>query len=330
MALWPRLQVALVTMAALLVATPSRAQAPAHHFLERARLQIEELRLDLALESLDSALRSGENGPAETAEILHLLGEVTASLGLSDAAVGHFERWLALRPSAALEEGVSPKIERPFIQARAALAARAPLRVHYEVVADRDPIVLLLIVDSDPMAMVAGARARLSGRAQPPLQLEQRGTGRIQIALPPGSLEVVLAAIDQYGNRVAEIGVERSIVIAAPKPARRPLYGRWFVWGGAALGVALVGAGLSVGAAVAQNDLQRVIGDSANHDFREARGLENSARGEWLAAGIGFGVAGALAIAATTLGIHDLGARRARAAQARVALAPPLSLALTF
>src|SRR5215471_17348726 len=78
--------------------------------LADARTAMDELRFDKALELLDSAERSGANGPKEMTEIQRLRGQALGSMGRADEATTAFRRWLALEPGGQLPEGSSPKI----------------------------------------------------------------------------------------------------------------------------------------------------------------------------------------------------------------------------
>src|SRR5690348_16682197 len=130
----------------MLLALVLALQAQPH--LDRARAAVEQLRYDRALEELDAALRAGDSGPREIATIFRMLGEVSASLDLPETAAQHFQRLLALDPSATLGD-VSPKIAQPFADAQA--AGRPPLRAHAEV--HHAPLAITIIIDSDPLAM---------------------------------------------------------------------------------------------------------------------------------------------------------------------------------
>src|SRR5437870_5819451 len=106
-----------VIVLALLVS--ARAFAEGNPYLGRAKEYLEELKYDKANEALDQALKFGANGPAELVQIYRMWGEVAAALGDAADAEKYFTRLLSLEPSAALPEGVSPKISAPFDAARA-------------------------------------------------------------------------------------------------------------------------------------------------------------------------------------------------------------------
>ena len=268
--------------------------------LADARTAMDELRFDKALELLDSAERSGANGPKEVTEIQRLRGQALGSMGRADEATTAFRRWLALEPGGRLPEGSSPKIARPFEQAQ---RLDASLRVHHEL---SQAGVVTLIVDSDPLNMVAGARAKFRNRAGIEQIVEGRGSGRVPLVLPGGvRLDVELAAIDKFGNRLAvirDVVIEPSAAVAptAPvideHPESPSLVSRWWLWGGAAVVVAGAGVAFGSAASSAQDDVKRLNADSMNHDFSEAKAREDDANTDALLANISFGVAGACAI----------------------------------
>jgi hypothetical protein len=268
--------------------------------LERGRAEIQQLHFDRALEALDAALRAGDSPPAQLTQIHRLLGEVSASLGLTDAAVEHFEHWLALEPSGALPDGASPKLAQPLADARRALAGRQPLRVHPLV--SETPRTITLVVDSDPLSMIAGARATVlrADASLGPSILEHTGDGGLTIPLPPGRLQVELAALDRYGNRLADLGVDRPILVDA-RPPRRMFLTRWFTWGALALSAAAIGTGFGAAAASAQSDLDQATRQMPPPDFRDVRAIESSARADALGCNVSFALAGAFAITSVVL-----------------------------
>ena len=269
-------------LALLLVLT----QAQQH--VDRARAAIEQLRYDRALEELDAALRAGDSDPRGVATILRMLGEVNAALDLPETAVQHFQRLLALDPTATLGD-VSPKIAQPFTDARS--AGRPPLRAHTEIVHVPVPAIAV-IIDSDPLSMVAGARAIADGR-----RLEARGSNRIELALPPAEhLEVQVSVLDRYGNRLLDL--PPLLYEKLEPPVRSPAYLWTLAVGGAS---AVTGILFGLASRSNEDDARRFTAESSLHDYREVQSLQDSARHDALAANISFGVAGACAILAAYL-----------------------------
>jgi hypothetical protein len=294
---------ALAPLLLLLVTAPARAAD-----LERANAEIQQMHFDRALEALDAALRAGDNSPAQLAQIHRLLGEISASVGLADAAVGHFQHWLMLEPAGQLGDDASPKLLGPLAEARRLLQGRPPLQVRYRVDVAAPSITLL--VDSDPLTMVAGVRATVHRAGAAVTTVEQRGGAGLTLPLPPGQLDVELAALDRYGNRLLELGT----IAVGPRPrARRPWFARWYTWGGVALAAAAIGTGFAVAESAAQSDLDHATQQSPMRDFRDVRSLEQSARNDALGVNVSFAIAGAFAITSVVLFGVEARARRLEA-----------------
>jgi tetratricopeptide (TPR) repeat protein len=290
------------TVVLLLGLADARAAELGRVELERAQAELQQLHFDRALEALDAALRAGDSPPRQLARIHRLLGEVSASLGLTDAAVEHFQHWLALEPSGALAEGASPKLSQPLADARRALAGRPPLQVHARI--DDAPPSITLVVDSDPLSMVAGARATVGASV-----LAHTGAGELTIPLPPGHVELELSALDRYGNRLVDLG---TIVVDHRPPPKRLFLTRWYTWGAVALAAAAIGTGFGGAAASAQSDLDQAKRAMPPPDFRDVRAIESSARADALGCNISFGLAGAFAITSVVLLAVELHHRKAR------------------
>ncbi|HEY0194338.1 MAG TPA: hypothetical protein VGC42_24665, partial [Kofleriaceae bacterium] len=127
-----------------------------------------------------------------------------------------------------------------------------------------------------------------------------------------------IAALDDHGNRLVELGsrdvpiviigtvaARPSPVPAAPRPAAvaeqptsRAIYLRWWPYaiGAVAFGGAATYFGLRT--RTDADDLRALDRQSANHDFTEAMKLEDRGHRDALLTNIGVGVAGALAITA--------------------------------
>ena len=278
--------------------------------LTDARSAMDELRFDQALLALDQAERGGGNGPSQMADIARMRGQALASMGRGDEAVTAFRRWLALEPHASLPEGSSPKIARPFEQAQ---KLAVPLKVHHDV---SSAGVVTLIIDADPLSMIAGARARFRNRAGIEQTVEGRGAQRVPLVLPGGArLEVQLAAIDRYGNRLDEIeGVTiepgASVPVATGDhgaPGSPSVFSRWWLWGGVAVAVAGAGVAFGLAASSAQDDVKRLNMQSTMTpiDFAQAKAREDDAHTDALLANISFGVAGACAVVSAILLYRD-------------------------
>lgn len=296
--------------------------ASADDSLAQARKAVAESDYVAARPALVAALDAGGRGPDDLVEIYRLTGIVEAALGDARAATEAFTRLLALSPRAALPDGTSPKIRRPFDAAARYIASHGALEVKMETAA-RPPAITLIVV-GDPINMVAAAHAvfTVDGGAERSKDVEV-ASDRTEVALPAGRrIDARIAALDVHGNRLVEIGSrDVPIVIigdappavaapAAPPPRRvpvvvraaaRPVYLRW--WPYAAAGVAVLGAtGYFAWSARSDADeLDGIIAGSAQHSFDDARAVEDRARRNVLLTNIGLGVTGALAVAAGVL-----------------------------
>jgi hypothetical protein len=301
--------------------------AAADDSLAQARKAIADSDYVAARPALIAALDAGGRGPDELAEVYRLTGIVAAALGDAPAAIDAFTHLLALSPRAALPAGTSPKITRPFDAASRSIAGRRALEVEIEPRA-RPPAITLVVV-SDPLHMVATARAVFSvdGGTERSVDVAV-ASERTEVALPAGRrIDVRVAALDIHGNRLAEVGSrdvpvvivsdapggiaapaapERPAVAAPETPvpavsaAARPIYLRWWPYA-AAGGAALAATGyFALAARSGTDDLTRIFANPAYQPSEETA-VENRARRDVLLTNIGLGVTGALAIAAGTL-----------------------------
>jgi hypothetical protein len=282
------------------------------HLVEARRAKI-GLRYTDALAALQKAHRWGKNSPAQMAEIYRLTGEIQGGLGNAGAARQAFLRWLVLAPGAVLPPGTSPKIAGPFAEARA--AAAPPLRLDHELARGAQPALAVSAVP-DPLAMVAGVRVDYlapGGRWQ---TAEARGHGRLRVPLPrAASVSLVIVAIDAHGNALIADGSRDQPIVVSTRAlvagaARRPTFiARWPLWTGVA--VALGGAAVYFGldARDAQQQIDAIYADSSTtmYDMVKAKVDRLSKRGRRsaLIANVGFGVAGAAAVAALVLGLRE-------------------------
>lgn len=306
---WTLLVPLLVASSLGAVVTPAWAEDNPE--LLQARKELDGLQYDKARASLDRALATGTNSPGQVAEIHLLSGQVASSLGNAALAEDHFKRLLALQPEARLTAGVSPKISVPFETAQKWMAGRKPLRVSHVVSTDDEPAVAIT-VESDPLQMVAAARATYRTGDGREGTAEAGGTTPFVLTFPGGdSLAVVASVVDRYGNRLVELEISIAasagkIVDPGPRRAARPIYARWWLWGGVALACAGGATYFGLDALAASDELEALNADSMNHDFSEARAIEDRGRQSALFANIGFGVAGVAAVAATWLLVVDL------------------------
>lgn len=330
--------VALVMVAAV---APARADEQGNAHLTQARESLAALEYEAAFHALEKALLSGQNDPATLAITHQLLGEVHGALGQAAEAERHFRRLLAMKPDATLAEGTSPKIRAPFAAAQEYARARGGLSARCTV--DQASASVIVHVDSDPVSMVAGARALFRGANGAERAIEARGTGPMTLALPAtGRLELVCAVLDEHGNHLIEAGSwDDPLVLTASAraplvsasgnaagtqgpPRSRSVLARWYLWG--TLSVAAAGAGLYFGleARADQDALDSLNRNSTSHSFSEAEEIESRGQRNALLANIGFGAAGVFAVVtAVTLGLQSGStARGPRETAARIAPVP--------
>jgi len=322
----------------VLLAHGSAAQAGP---LDDAKVAVESSDYLKARAALTEALTSGANGRAELAEIYRLSGIVAGALGDAKAATAAFQRAFALSPKLELPPGTSPKITRPFTAAQNLAKQGAPLEIRSETGAD--PPSVTVIVVADPLSMIARVRVAVVADGKPEQSFDRPGSERTTVELPAGArLDVRIAVVDEHGNRLAELGSRevpivvlgkapprpsggavavQTRVAVPPRPARspRPLYLKWWLWGGGAALFGAAAAYFGVDAVLAQRDLEALNERSIEHTFDEAKDLERRARRDLLFTNIGLGAAGVLAVGATILYLTE--PRPARG-ERRVSVAP--------
>jgi len=288
--------------------------------LAQARKAVAESDYASARPALAAALEAGDHSPEEIAEIYRLSGIVAAALGDAKTATEEFTRLLALSPKAALPAGTSPKLKRPFEAAGRYFKTHAPLEVKTETVETPPTITLILV--NDPLDMVAKAHVVFSVDGGAEQTKDVTASDRTEIALPAGRrIEVRVAAVDVHGNRLAEVGSKDApivIVSEAPPPppepapvaaptrvvvhaAARPFYLHWMLYEAAAA-VFAVGTGyFAVSTYLDKSELTQLNGESALHQFSEAKAIEDRGHRDALLTNIGLGMTGALAITAGVL-----------------------------
>ena len=306
--------------------------------LDDAKLAVEASDYLKARAALAEALASGANGREELAEIYRLSGIVAGALGEPKVASAAFQRALALSPKVALPPGTSPKIARPFTEAQKLANKSAPLEIKSETGAE--PPSVTVIVAADPLSMIARVRVAVVADGKPEQTFEEPAAERVTVELPPGGrLDVRIAALDEQGNRLAELGSREvpivvlgkappppppvKVVVPPPPPppprSPRPRYLQWWVWAGGAVVLGAAGSYFGIDAVLAKRELDAMNRNSTSHTFDEAKDVEGHVRRSVLFANIGWGAAGALAIGA---GILYLTEPRAARTERRVTVAP--------
>ena len=278
--------------------------------------------------SLDAAYGAGANTPDQLAEIWRLRGIVAGALNDAKAATDAFEKCLALNPKAELPPGTSPKITKPFTAAHDKV--KDPVKIKAET--SSAPPLVTVVIASDPLAMIAKIQVTVKVDGGAETKLEGAGKDKVTIDLPSGGrLDLRVAALDEKGNHVAELGTtEVPIVIIGkakvedktphdvkvvvgeqhPRPTPKPVkergfFWKWYVWGGAAVVFGGTATYFGIDGLRAKSDLEDLNRSSPNHSFDEAKSTERRARRDFLIANIGYGVAGAFAIGAAILWLTE-------------------------
>jgi hypothetical protein len=164
---------------------------------------------------------------------------------------------------------------------------------------------------------VTGARIEYAaGDGAPVVAHAAAAATPMRFALPPAPvLRVSVVVVERHGNTlvthgtpaapieiVAGAGTRVRTPIEGPVGGGRPLYARWQLWGGTALGAAAAGTAFGWRMRAAERALAELNEDSEGRDFAaEAAPIERRGRRYALAANVGFAVAGASAVTAAVL-----------------------------
>jgi hypothetical protein len=324
--------VGLAMIAAVLaVACASSAYADDQTSLSQARRDVESSDYMAARSDLVSALNAGTADPDQLAEIYKLTGIVEAALGDTAKATAAFERWIALDPKAELPPGTSPKITRPFDSA----AKAKPGKVQLKPETSASPPHLTVVIERDPLRLVARARVFVSvdGKGEIKLEAASRGQAKIDVDLPHGNrLDIRVEALDEHGNRVATLGshdvtivitgaVDEARVDLTPKTVAehheehatpddqpradtaegRPVVFKWWLWGAIAVAAGGFATYEGLQSRSDADALNKLNANSPSHNFSEAQTLQKRVDHEALLFNIGIATAGALAIGSCIL-----------------------------
>lgn len=289
------------------------ATAEANPDFDRGTKLLENLEYKAAAEAFDKALERGANDPATTAAIYLRLGEIAASTGDTKESIGHFKRALSLDISLALPKGTSPKVGKPFADARRSIDDA----ISGTVAIDADAVAATLEIANDTLDMVAAASVTyVTGDRKTTAEIKVDGAST-PIPLPARVTSLEIALIDRYENRLIELapvavgagpkddatsgaatGDGVDIIETRPEPSR-PFITRWYLWGGLAVAAAAAGTGFGLSARSALDELDELKMSSSMVEGSEALAVEDKARSRALFANISFAAAGAFAIAAT-------------------------------
>ncbi len=327
----------LLLTVALVAALPTSVHADASD-LDKAWNSLGEPNYRSALRYATRALEAGGSSPDQLVDIYSVLGITLAGLGRTEEAKLAFEKMLAIRPSAGIPTGYAPKITRVFRSARADARARAPLSMSFEQGDCSRGLSIILIIEKDPLAMVVGGRAVYAVTGAAEREIIVSGTDRIEIAVPQKRAAIRLAALDEYQNRLVELGSARvplvvecggadssddaSAAVALPRrcsataacspgarcvdslciasAASSPLYVRWSLWAGAAVGVAGVAVYFGLRARADERELDDLVTAGADYSL-EILPAEERWRSHAALANTGFVVAGVAGVVSAVL-----------------------------
>lgn len=302
-------------VAALIVAIAQPARAD-DDLAEAKRLEA-TLDYQHALAIVDRLIARGGAEPDQLVELHMMAGKLAAGLDHMLIAEDHFARVLAIHPDAALPDGTSPKITAPFYAAR---SASQPLHV----TARRHGDSVVLAVEHDPLAIVAGISVRVIDAGGHPDEVVERHA--LEVHVPSGETVSEAAALDASGNRAWRGALEPAPAPAPPRPpvARPPapppspapphgdvsgteggVLGRWTTW--TAVGAVVLAAG-GVAAwrfETAQDEWNQLRAQDGQHDYSQLVTVEDRGRAWGLVADIGFGLGAACgAVAVVELVLH--------------------------
>lgn len=283
----------------VVIAAASAAPASANPHLDRAKQLEEKLEYAAALDELREAVVYGGNSLEEMVEIYWLTGAVAGGLGDAQTAYNAFRRVIAIEGARTLPTGTSPKIVEPYQQAIDSFAPGESIRAAVEL----DTGGVVVVIDSDPVGMVAGARAVFSA-AGTPTESEADGDSRIALAVPAGADLLSIEVFDKHDNVIAvaqppaEVEPSRPAPMPRPVAASTPLYARWWLWAGVSGVSAALGVGFGLATSRAQDDLAAARDDAMNVPYDEVESIIERGRRNALLTNISFGVAGVAAAVA--------------------------------
>jgi hypothetical protein len=255
---------------------------------------------DKALAIIERVLAAGGATYPDRFVELHLYaGTLAAGVGRIPVAEDHFARALAVKPSATLPEGTSPKLVGPLDTVH---RRNVPLRL--SVIAVDNAVSFL--VDSDALGLVRGIELVITDASGARKTLVE--AGGLRLAVPAGATAIEVAALDAHGNRVFKGVPPAQLAVIKPPPMQsiientRPGVGaRWSTWA-VATGVVL-GAGVFSAWRfnIAQNDWDTMRAQPDMHDYSDLTAVEDRGRRWGLTANIAFGVAVATGITSFVL-----------------------------
>jgi len=300
--------------------------------ISQAQEQLDELLFEEALATLDASLRSGNNSPKDLSNLYVFIGQVHASMDDEDAAEDAFKRALVIAPAATLPENLSPKIGERFAKAQSWARRQKPARIAHRVLERKEPVIAIIVQDN-PLDLMAGARLTYWTKGGDSDAVSASGHDRIDLDVPADTERFVAAGIDQFGNRVVELGSKMApltldpdqvpvLMTSGDERKGPPLYAHYLVWGGVSVAFAGLGTWAGLSARSQVDKLDDIRANSADYEFSDVKAVADKAEQRALIANISFAAAGASAVLATYLFIRR---DRGKETDARAAVVPTIT-----
>jgi hypothetical protein len=299
----------VAVVAVLALATAAHADSPK---LAQARTAIDEVRFDDAQRLLVGALAEGGNSPAAVREIYKLSARTAVVLGQREIGEQYYRRWLALDPSASLGADVAPKLREPFEAAQAYIAAHGRM----SAMATRISADVLDVAVTDPLAMAVSAT--IVGGTPVPLSAERRAR-----LAPPDAGSVVIAVLDDRGNKLVELAAGPAAADVIPElpqdPADDPYAAEptpsppqleqpeagpsrlWLVFAVPSAVFLVTGAGFAVAAVNDRDIVDSAIETSTTHVYTEVADRQKRSQTFTALGGTALGIGVILAVPAAVL-----------------------------
>lgn len=277
----------------LLTSRVARAQsASGEDLLIRAQAAADDVDYEQARTLVTRAIAEGGLSAGNLSRALRFAGEVAAALGDDKAARRHFVQWLLLDPNAALAPGVSPKIASAFDAARNEFEKIGGFSLSAKV-ARHDGTARVTVEGHDPLEMVASIRVHRAGADD----VTARGHSVDVPVRDTESVQLTVTALDAHDN-VLWTGDARVASSVVEVDRGFPGWARWPTWTAVAVASAAAGGYFAWQEGRDEDELLALHRESSLHTYDEARAIEERGQRDALFANVGFGVAGAAAVAA--------------------------------
>ena len=207
----------LIASVALLVMS---AAAPAP--LDQARTEVASLRYDKAEAALSSGLSAPGNDRTTLLALLELTGEVKAIVGKNDESTAAFKELLYLAPDTTPNSSWSPKVSSRFTEAKAWLAAGAPLSVEAAdpMAANGQVKAVVLVIHDAALKLATQVRLNANGTSS---TVPVPADGKVIAPITPGTQVKYWAdVLGPSGATLISIGAPTAMLVAQA-PASAPL-----------------------------------------------------------------------------------------------------------